>query len=258
MTAHEDIAFITGSEVRIAVLHALRTTTATPTTLAEECSCARETAQRTVSAFVERGWAEKVSTKEGYRLTRAGELIAESYEEFERCIEVSDKFRKFLANLRGSAPNLDCALLSGATAAKATVESPHAPIERFLAVVDDGTVETFRGVTPIVSRVFNRAAGRVIGQDSEVELIVDQDVLSASASEYPDALSRAEELPGFTLLVSPEPLEFGLMIIDGHAYVGAYDDEGNLVASADSDDEAFVAWAEQTFSRIQAEAEPWS
>jgi predicted transcriptional regulator len=258
MTAHEDIAFMTGSKVRIDVLLALRSTTATPTALAEECSCARETAQRTVSAFADRGWAEKVSTDDGYRLTRAGELVAESYDEFESCIEVSDRFRKFLANLRGSAPDLDCALLSEATAATATAENPHAPIDRFLAVVGDGTVETFRGITPIVSRVFNRAAGRVIGPESEVELIVDRDVLSASASEYPDALDRAEELAGFRLLISQEPLEFGVMIIDGHAYVGAYDDEGNLVASADSDDEAFVGWAERTFERIRDDAEVWS
>lgn len=258
MDARDDIAFLAGSEVRVDILRALRSETARPSELAAECSCARETAQRAVSAFVDRGWAEKVSTEEGYRLTRAGELVAGGYDEFEQCVVASNRFRDLLANLGTISDRIDCDILSEVTYAQATAENPHAPIDRFLGVVGDDPVERFHGITPIVSSVFNRAAGRVIRPETDVQLIVDRDVLTTSATEYPEALERADELDGFTMYISEEPLESGLMIVDDHAYLGAYDDDGNLVASADGAEPAFVSWAEETFEEIRERTAEWS
>ncbi|WP_435186420.1 helix-turn-helix transcriptional regulator [Halobellus sp. EA9] len=253
MTAREDIAFLAGSELRVEALFALRSETATPTELAERCSCARETAQRTISAFVDRGWAEKVSTAEGYRLTRAGGLVASGYEDFERCVAVSKEYREFLVHLSGVDPDLSCRELDALTLTRATTQNPHAPINRFREVVGDEPVEEFFGITPIVSRMFNEAAARVIGSDTRIDLVIDESVLTASASEFPEALERAERLDQFTLYVSPETLEFGLMLVDGHAYLGAYDD-GTLVASVDGRTDAFREWAADTFERIREQS----
>ena len=257
MSAREDVAFLTGSEIRIAVLRALRSDDARPSELAAECSCARETAQRAVTAFVDRGWAEKVSTSDGYRLTRAGELVAKSYDEFEECMDIANRFEHLLSNLRGTAEEIECETLAGTMYAQSTAENPHAPIDRFLAIVGDEPVERFRGVTPIVSRVFNEAAARVIGPETQAELITDRDVLQTSATEYPESLERAKDLDGFTLYVSQEPLEFGLLLVDGHAYLGAYDEHGNLVASADSAEARFVDWVTRAFARVRANATEW-
>lgn len=257
MSAREDIAFLVGSEVRVDILRALRSESDRPSQLADRCSCARETAQRTVSAFADRGWAEKVPGSDRYRLTRAGELVAGSYDDFEECLEVSARFRDLLANLNGAVSDLECEALSGTTHTRATPENPHMSINRLLDVMGGGEVDTLRGMTPIVSRVFNRAAERVIGPDTDAELVVDTDVLEASAAEYPEALERADRLDGFTLYVSPDPIEFGLVLVDGHAYLGAYDDTGNLVASADGDDDDFVGWARQTFVRIRDRSTVW-
>ncbi|WP_336025541.1 helix-turn-helix transcriptional regulator [Halobellus salinisoli] len=258
MNARDDIAFLAGSETRIDVLRALRTTASRPSELADQCGCARETAQRAVGAFVERGWAKKVSTEEGYRLTRAGEFVANSYDRFEECMVVSNRFRTLLRNLGTTTGKIDCDTLAEATYTEATAENPHAPLDRFVSVVGEEPVGEFYGITPIVSRVFNQAAGRVIGDDTVVQLIVDSDVLSTSAEEYPEALERASELDGFTLYVSGEPLESGLMLVDGHAYLGAYDEHGNLVASADGTSDEFVSWAEHAFEDVRDRADAWS
>jgi predicted transcriptional regulator len=257
MSAREDIAFLVGSEVRVDILRALRSESDRPSELADRCSCARETAQRTVTAFADRGWAEKVPDSDRYRLTRAGELVAGSYDDFEECLQVSARFRDLLANLNGAVSDLECEALSGTTPTRATPENPHTSINRLLDVMGGGEVDTLRGVTPIVSRVFNRAAERAIGPDTDAELIVDTDVLEASAAEYPEALDRADQLDGFTLYVSPDPIQFGLVLVDGHAYLGAYDDTGNLVASADGDGDDFVAWARQTFARTRDQSTVW-
>jgi len=258
MNAREDIAFLVGSEVRVEILRALRSAPDRPSDLADRSSCARETAQRTVTAFADRGWAEKVPGTDRYRLTRAGELVASSYDDFEECLAVSARFRDLLANLNGGAPDLECETLSGTTHTRATPDNPHTPINRLLDVMGDGDVDTLRGVTPIVSQVFNRAAERAIGPETDAELVVDRGVLETSAAEYPEALDRADQLDGFTLYVSPDPVSFGLVLVDGHAYLGAYDDNGNLVASADADgDDDFVGWARRTFTRIRDRSTVW-
>ena len=257
MSAREDIAFLVGSEVRIDLLQTLRSTPARPSDLADRCSCARETAQRTVTGFADRGWAEKVPDTDRYRLTTAGEIVAESYAEFEECLDVTARFRHLLANLEG-VDGLECEMLAETTRTRATPENPHTPINRLLELMDCDQIDTLRGVTPIVSRMFNQTAASAIGPDSDIDLVVDKDVLETSAAEYPEALERAEQLPGFTLYVSPQPVGFGLVIVDGHAFLGAYDDQGNLVASADDDGDLFVSWARRTFARIRDRSSVWS
>jgi predicted transcriptional regulator len=257
MNAREDIAFLVGSDVRIDLLRTLHSAPAGPSELAEQCSCARETAQRTVTGFTNRGWAEKVPGTDSYQLTRAGEIVVDGYEEFEACLDVAARFRHLLANLDGPVEGLDCETLAAATRTRATPENPHSSINRLLELMDREEVDTLKGVNPIVSRVFNRAAADAIGPESDVDLVIDRDVLETSAAEYPDALERAERLPGFTLHVSPDPVEFGLVIVDGHAFLGAYDEQGNLVASADADTDPFVSWARRTFDAIRERSATW-
>ena len=257
MSAREDIAFLVGSDVRVDLLRTLRSAPARPSDLADRCSCARETAQRTVTGFADRGWAEKVPDTDRYRLTQAGEIVAESYGEFEECLDVAGRFRHLLSNLNGSVDGLACETLAETTRTRATPENPHRSINRLLELMARDQIDTLRGVTPIVSRVFNQAAADAIGPESDIDLVVDRGVLETSAAEHPEALDRAERLPGFTLYVSPQPVEFGLVIVDGHAYLGAYDDQGNLVASADDDGEPFVPWARRTFARIRDRSSVW-
>ena len=178
-------------------------------------------------------------------------MIAGSYAEFEECVDVTTRFRHLLANLDGRVDGLTCEVLAETTRTRATPENPHASVNRLLELMDREQIDTLRGVTPIVSRVFNQAAADVIGPETDVDLIIDRDVLDASTAEYPEALKRAERLPGFTLYVSPEEVGFGLVVIDGHAWLGAYDDQGNLVASADDDGGPFLPWVRDAFARIR-------
>lgn len=254
MSTRDEIAFLVGSESRVAILRALRKQPYRPSELAMECSCARETAQRTVSAFVDRGWAEKETEDGRYALTAAGDMVADGYDEFEATVAVADRFSVLLANVGSVVADLDPVVLRRLHGTAATSDNPHAPINRFLTVAGSDYVDEFRGVTPIVSRIFNEAAERIIGPDSNVQLVIDERVFETSASEYPDDLARAYELDQFELFVSPQRLEFGLMLVDGHAYLAAYDDRGNLMASVDGTDDDFVAWAERTYARYRSDS----
>jgi predicted transcriptional regulator len=251
MTAREDIAFLVGSECRVETLRALDDDPLRPSSLAGHVSCARETAQRNLAGFVDRNWVEKRDGK--YRLTAAGRMVLDRYRELERTVDSAERLSVFLANVGDVGERVDPDLLANQTVTTSTPENPHAPIERWLGMVD-GVVDSYVGITPIVSRVFNEAAERAIGPETEMELIIDQSVLEASRERFPDALELAFELDQFTLWVSSADLEFGLAICDGHVWVAAYDEFGNVVASVDGGDDAFVAWARETYDEYRERA----
>ncbi|WP_152041466.1 helix-turn-helix transcriptional regulator [Salinigranum salinum] len=244
MTAREDVAYLVGSECRVETLRTLAEEPLRPSALAERVSCARETAQRNLSGFGERNWVQK---RDGaYRLTPAGRMVLGQYHRLERTVECADRLEVFLTHVGDALDDIDPELLAGQTVTTSTSENPHAPIERWLHIVD-GVVDRYYGITPIVSRVFNEAAERAIGPDTEMELVIDHSVLETSREQFPEALELALELDQFTLWISPAELEFGLTICDDHVWVAAYDELGNVVACVDGDDETFVRWARDIY-----------
>ena len=240
MSAREDVSFLVGSETRVAILRAVVESPRRPTELASDCSCARETAQRTLSGFLDRGWVEK--TDGYYRSTPAGDLVFDEYSDLETAVTHAARLGAFFTHVVDDAVP-PSSVLGELALAESTAENPHAPIDRYLTVLGTEPVDRFWGVTPIVSRVFNDAAERAIGPDTAVELVIDRTVLRTSRSEFGDATRTAAELDEFCLYVTPEPLEFGMAVVDDHALVGAYDDHGNLVALVDGTGEMFVEWA---------------
>lgn len=254
MSAREAIAFLVGSESRVAILRSLCEASRSPTELADACSCARETAQRTVSAFVERGWAAKVTDEGTYGLTPAGEMVADGYEEFESTVDIAEELSVFLSHVSGIEFDLDPDVLRALNATTATKGDPHAATDRLLDVLGDEPPDSFYGITPIVSGIVNKSAEEVVGPNSTFELIIDESTLELSSEEYPEALETAHELDQFDLFVSPEDVTFGLLIIDGHVQVGAYDEMGNLVSSLDGTHDRFVSWAEDVYARYRETA----
>lgn len=251
MTARDDIAFLVGSDVRVETLRALDEQPLRPSALATRVSCARETAQRNLAGFVDRNWVKKHDG--AYRLTTAGGMVLERYDDLEQTVESADRLAVFLANVGDVVATVDPTLLAAQTVTTSTSENPHAPIERWLRLVEGG-VDNYYGITPIVSQVFNEAAEQAIGPETEMELIIDSTVLETSREQFPEALDLALELDQFTLWISPTGLDFGLAVCDGHVWLAAYDDLGNVVASVDGDDEAFVDWGRETYVKYREEA----
>lgn len=252
MTAREDIAYLVGSECRVETLRALREESLRPSNLADRVSCARETAQRNLAGFTERSWVKKDHSS--YQLTTAGQMVLERYERLEQTVENAKNLDVFLNNVGSVAAEVDTDLLAAQTVTTSTSENPHAPIERWLALVED-VVDNYYGVTPIVSRVFNEGAERAIGEETHMELVIDESVLQTSKEKFPDALELAFELEQFTLWIAPDELEYGLTIADDYVWFAAYDDFGNIVASVDGDDERFVEWAYSRYEELRDESQ---
>lgn len=253
MSGRKEIAFLVGSECRLEIMRELAATPGRPTELAERCSCARETIQRALAGFVDRGWVEKGETQ--YRLTLSGDIVLEQYEMLAETVTAVSRLDGFLAHVGEVVSGLDPRLLAELTVTAASAERPHAPIERFISLLSGESPEVYRGITPIVSQVFNQASDTAIGPDTTVELIIDESVLEASRDKFPRALGRAHELDQMSIYLAPFDVDFGLAILDDHACLGAYDGNGNLVATVDGADERFLAWAKGVFKEHRSRSE---
>lgn len=251
MTARSNIAYLVGSDNRVRILETLRERPHGPSELASACACARETAHRCLAGFVDRGWVTRENGR--YEITPSGEMVLERYRGLESAVTQTTRLEAFLGRAPSAFRDLPPELLSELHLEAATPEDPHAPISRFRSVLGDETLDRFRGVTPVVSAVFNEAAARVIAPETDAELVVDESVLRASRTTYEDALDEAFSLSEFTLLLAREPLTFGLVLADDRAYASVYDD-GSVVASVDSDDGRFVQWIAELYERVRREA----
>ncbi|WP_396612407.1 helix-turn-helix transcriptional regulator [Haloferax sp. S1W] len=230
-------------------MDALATEPRRPTELAAVCGCARETAQRTLAGFCNRGWVEKADGR--YQLTPGGEMVYDQYRELVASVERADRLREFLTNAGENVANVGNDVLDKLTVTTAADGDPHAPIDRYLTILGDEPVADFRGIAPIVSRLFNESAEDVLGPDTEMELIIDENVLERSKSEYASSLEHAHELEQFSLRISENELDFGLLLVDGHGVVASYDDHDNMVALVDGDDEVVVDWVESLYETVR-------
>jgi predicted transcriptional regulator len=247
MNPRDDISFLVGSDSRVRVLRLLHDQPLRPTEIVDRCTCTRETVQRTLSGFGDLGWVEK--TGKHYRTTLAGDMVLESYEDLSSVVSDVNDLGPFLEHASDEFHDIPPSVLSSTTITTATSENPHAPIDRYLELVGGGYVEEFRGVAPIVSGVFNQASESAIGPETDMELIIDESVLERSQTDYEDALQVAYDRDQFTLYLSRDPLQFGLALVDGVSWLGAYDDNGNLVACIDSDHPALFDWTMSVYER---------
>jgi predicted transcriptional regulator len=247
MNPRDDIAFLVGSDSRVRVLRLLYEQRLRPTEIVDRCTCTRETVQRTLAGFRDLGWVEK--TDKHYHTTLAGDMVLESYEDLSSVVTDVHDLRPFLEHASEEFHDVPPGVLSSTTITTATAENPHAPINRYLELMGDGYVDRFRGVAPIVSGIFNQASESAIGPETDMELVIDESVLERSQTDYEDALQAAYDLDQFTLYRSSEPIAFGLALIDQMAWLGAYDDNGNLVACVDGGHPSLLDWARSVYER---------
>lgn len=249
MTPREHIAFLTGSEHRVRLLRALDAPRR-PCELDDEQPASRATIQRTLGGFEERGWVVKDGRT--YRLTAAGDIVRQAYDEMASVVETVDETDGSLSLL--SDVGLPPAAIAAATVTTASATTPHAPIERYLGAVRDADPDRFRGICPVLSVMLDEAHAAVVADGTPTDLVIDEATFEAAREHDPDGLDRAERTPSFSLYVHPEPIEFGLGILEDHVFVGAHDDRGRCRAMLDGTNRELYEWAVATFEECVGDA----
>lgn len=246
MTAREQVAFLVGSEHRVATMEALRDGSARPCELERSLSASRATVQRALSGLDERDWVDKRDGE--YRLTGAGLFVLRAYHHLADVVEAADDIGEPLSLLDSVTDDLPVAALRTATATTATAKTPHAPIERYATLLERADVDSVRGICPVLSPVFNEVHQPLVEAGVDIELVIDEQTLAAAEELAPERHAAAMASDSFAVYVV-EDLDFGASLFGDWAMVGAYDEQGRFRAALDATDDALVDWVTGLFER---------
>lgn len=254
MDTFDLIAEATSSSTRFDLLMGLLRESATRRELADEHGVTRSTMHRHLEPLQRCGWVEQTPERE-YRLSAVGEQIARALKRLRLTIEQAEANEAFLERYRGDV-EIPAEVLAEASVATATLDNGQQAAREHLDVVDsslatDASVRLVGGTTgPVISEMIER----LCEVTAELEIIVDERTARAEGCALYDRVQRGAA-DSYSLLLHPEPLEFGLVLFDDRlAMVGAYDATGNITASFQGSSEAVIRWAEDTYRRIRAQA----
>jgi predicted transcriptional regulator len=254
MTAREDIHYLAGSKNRVQLLDALREPKR-PGEIVDEQSASRATVQRTLSGFTERGWAEKERETGCYRLTTAGKLVYGAYHELVDVVDTVGEAGESLSLLEDIEPSIPIEAVRSASIEISTPKAPHAAMDHYFTVLETLTdIDCFYAITPIISPMINETHIELIEPGVPTELVIDEETFEQFRNTDFDNRDEIYSIETFTLRVFSGSIRFGLGIVDGHVFVGAYDNHGRHRANLDGDDDALVEWARTVFEKYRREA----
>lgn len=223
----EQVRFLATSQNRVSLLDALDDGPLQPAELVERLSLSRSATQRNLRELTDRGWVRRVDG--GYICTVGGRLVLGAYNELTTTVRLVSEYGQSLEPLSDAGLSLSPAVLDDATVVMATRNDPHAPLRHYVERIRDVDLERFRGITPVVSPLFNDAHQSLLAGGVEAELLLDAAALSTSKSDYETEFDAAVTAESLTLYVHPDELSFGLSIAGDRVFLGAYED-GQFIA----------------------------
>lgn len=245
MDIHEQIKYLASSTNRVRLLETLRDHPSRPSALVDRCSVARSTIHRNLNELGDLGWVRRENGH--YRTTDTGALVLKKYDELYQTIERVDKAEPFRICFEREDVEFPLEGLDTATVREGTAENPHAALHYYTESIPD-SIERFRGISPVVSPMFNNAYRDRLPAATHSELIIDEGVLATSQDAYPDAFEYSLSLDSLEIYVHPTSLTFGLAIFDGErTFVSAYDEQSRLRAVLDSSDDDLLEWATDVY-----------
>jgi len=245
MNTHERIQYLASSTNRVRILRVCRDHPSRPSELVDRCSVARSTIHRNLNDLGDLGWVRRENGH--YRTTDTGALVLERYDDLYRTIERVDKAEPFRVCFERDEVEFPLEGLDTAVVREGTAANPHAALHYYTENIPD-SVGQFRGVSPVVSPIFNDAYRDLLPTATRSELIIDEGVLATSQDAYADTFDRALSFDLLEIYVHPRDLAFGVAIFDEErTFVSAYDDQSRLRAVLDSTDDGLLEWATDVY-----------
>lgn len=252
---YETISALGDAQSRIVFLRALTKGPARKAELEARTELSRSTINRRADEMEKSQWASTNPMKQ-YHLTLIGELLIRYYDTFEANLTQLAAKSEFFDQLQNHNIDIPLDVLENSTVIAATDGDPHAVVNNFI----ESTrlkIDTFRGIVPITSPVFNEHAGHILEQGADMELIIDATVLEDSKAKYPDHVERGLAAENFTFLIHQDKLDFGLAIFGGEcALFCAYNDKGQLTAGLTGQNQTFIDWVEQMYEFYRTDSHP--
>lgn len=249
--AFDDIQFLTGSVHRREVLKALCEEPARPAELCADIDATRTTVQRILAGFRERQWVVKHDGR--YRTTVTGQAICTQYRDLLNAAEHARALGPLAAHLGPVADDIPVEPLEDGRLTVSEEGSPLAALSRFtdwMAEIEDH----LRAVSPVVAKPFNDIGAKLLASGTDIEMVINTEVLERSKAQYESDLELGVEHDGMDIYVHETPLPLGIAIDSTRVCLVAYDDGNNMRAILESTDAALYEWAVDTYERHRERA----
>lgn len=255
MEATETIAFLAGSEPRVALVEALYRDPPLGTgALVDRCDAARVTITRNLEKLRDRGLV--VDGTDGYRLTPLGALVAEEFLALVDTVETADELEPVLRRLPTGAFDLDPRALADAEVTVSTAANPYAPATRHAETLL--TSSRARLLLPAVNaQAMADLTDHLDSEGVEFVFVVSADVAAKFRGELSEHAAELREADGLSLYEYDGDVPYFLGLVGGTVQIGVADEEGIPRALAESDAEEVRSWAEETYQSYRSDAEPF-
>ncbi|ESP89670.1 helix-turn-helix transcriptional regulator [Candidatus Halobonum tyrrellensis] len=253
--ALEEIEFLALSDNRVAVLELLAESPHTRRELAEETGASQPTLGRILRDFDDRHWVDHDGS--AYAATATGRLVAEEFTDLRETIATERRLREVMEWLPTDEMGFDLRRLGDARITLPSRTRPGAPVGRVLDLLR--SADRVR----IVSHAFNEASldavrERVLAGSGEFEGVFSPDALDALASDdaLRDRLGDLLDADRAEVRIHDGPVPLAVTVTDDVVHLLLRDADGLLRAAVDTDDEAVLAWANETHERYWRDADP--
>ena len=212
----------------------------------------RPTSHRFVRWLDERGYAEKHEGR--YRLTGAGEAIAEETLRFEANVRTTHRLAPLLSRICDDHEEFVIEPFVDATITEATPADPLRPVRRFADLVDQS--ERIRGfnATHIAPLSFESLHEKLV-EDTDTEFIHLRDAAETLVVAYPE-LARQAMARGDLALRTRDALPYGLVLFDQHVALAGFDEEtGAMAVLVDTESPIAREWGEQVYAAVRADSD---
>lgn len=254
-TPIEQIAFLARSETRVRALEFLaERQSASQRDCRDALDASRSTIARTLGALEERDWV--VERDGGYRLTAAGQVVAESFLDLVETVDATATLAPFLRWFPVSEFDLDVGALRDAELTVRSEGDPYAPADRQTELLR--TTEELRCLLPSTELDGCRLVHeRCLAGDLTMESVVSPAVAETiTGGEYAPLFREMVADGAQTVYRATEPLPFYLGLTgDGGVEIGVECEEGFPRALLETGDASAREWGESVFEQRRASAE---
>lgn len=253
MGVPDDVEYLLGSDKRIRILEALGEGPKRQATVARECSIAPSTVHRNVEGLESRGWVREREDDEGYALTAVGERILAAYRSFADTTEHLAEYEPLLGCFEDLAVSPPTSGVVGGEVVTATPSNPHAAMVAAADAIRESGAERLRTVCGGVSPITNGAAENMLGEGHRIEIVTDRETMACSRESYFENYAQSLASDRVDLLVTDEPIRFGLVLADESVCVVGREN-GRPRAALVGAGEDLRAWAEDVYRSLRERA----
>jgi predicted transcriptional regulator len=246
--AIETLQFLAGSRVRIRLLSTLREQQADARTLVDTLDVPHSTVQRNLNKLEARGWID-VTLDRSYYATPVGELVLDALDGLLGTVESLDGLAAFVDCVSFDQFGFDIERLSDATVVVADEETPSAPLNEFVRLLDEA--DGFTLLAPHWNPAYREIVARQLREDTgDAEILTERTQKELLTDGSVGTLTDLQDDDNLTVRLSDDRLSLGVGFVGDEVALAGYR-EGNLHAMVTTDDEAVLAWASQFLDAVR-------